>query len=191
MKRPTGTELASWRRQFDRQITETIASCGCFIQGVLGEGRTPSFAYTVGLYELGHPELITYGLDSQSAWGVLNWFFERIRDGGELRPGQIVQPPGSDTRFLVEDFPAAGTVLHTVNLHYHRDRWNPVRAYQLTWDADGSFPWEPGYPCAAWLQPRPRSSQGATGRDHLTRAAFTDQVLQAPMVLPSRPRRPQ
>jgi len=164
MKERKTAELDAWRRQFDRQVTNTIAACGCFIQGVAGEGRTPPFAYTVGLYELGHPELITFGLDSRSAWGVLNWFFARIRAGEELAPGELVVPPGSDVRFLVEDFPAAGTLLHTVNLHYHRNRWNPVRAYQLTWDADGAFPWEPGYPCAAWLQPRPDVLPGPIGR---------------------------
>lgn len=30
-----------------------------------------------------------------------------------------------------------------------------VAAYQLTWDAEGAFPWEFGYPYSTRTQPRP------------------------------------
>ena len=160
MTRPSKSEIAAWNEQQERRVTACIREYGCFIQAVAGEREIPPFAYTVGLYELGHPELITFGLDTESASGTLNWFFGCIRDGAQLTSGEIVEPPGSDTRFLVEEFPDAGTALRAANRHYHRRREASVRAYQLTWDVDGAFPWEPGYPYSELLQPRPGHFRG-------------------------------
>lgn len=153
--KPTPTQIAAFIDQLERHMAETIRRHGCFIQAVSGEDEHPPFAYTVGLFGLGHPELIVFGLDTESAGHVLNWFFARIRDGSDLTPGEIVEPPGSSTRFLVEQHLNPGARLFAANRHYHRSRWTSVRAYQLTWDVDGAFPWEPGYPYPAWMQPRP------------------------------------
>lgn len=155
MKRQTHAQLTAWNDQEDRRVTALIRRYGCFIQAVAGEKPYPPFAYTVGLFGLGHPELIVFGLDTESAGGTLNWFFERVRKGRDLTPGEVILPPGSDTRFLVEEFPDPGSALYAANRHYQRPREVSVPAYQLTWDAAGAFPWEPGYPCASWLQPRP------------------------------------
>ncbi len=145
-------QVTRFNEQLERRIDDAIQHFGCFIQAVGGGDEEPPFAYTVGLYGLGHPELIVFGLDVESAAGTLNWFFARIRDGGGLTPGEIVSPPGSGTRFLVEARPGAGRALFAANRYYHRSRRNPVRAFQLTWDADGAFPGEPGYPYPAGLQ---------------------------------------
>lgn len=155
MNTPTPTQIAAFNDQLERRMTETIRRRGVFIQAVTGARGTPPFAYTVGLYGLGHPELIIYGMDVETSSGTLNWFFDRIRSGSDLTPGEIVEPPGAETRFLVEQFPNPGATLFSANRHYHRTRWSSVQAYQLTWDVDGAFPWEPGYPYPAWLQPRP------------------------------------
>jgi hypothetical protein len=148
-------QLIAWNDQEDRRVAALIRKYGCFIQAVAGEGRIPPFAYTVGLFGLGHPELIVFGLDNESAGGTLNWFFDRIGSGTDLTPGEIVRPPGARIRFLVEEFPDPGAALYAANRHYQRPREASVPADQLTWDVDGAFPWEPGYPYPDWLQPRP------------------------------------
>lgn len=155
MKKISPAHITAWNDQEDRRVTEIIRRHGCFIQVVAGDPGRPPFAYTVGLFGLGHPELIVFGLDYESAGGTLNWFFERIRAGEDLTPGGIVEPPRSGKRFLVETFPEPGALLHAANRHYRRPRQVSVRAYQLTWDVNGAFPWEPGYPYPAWMQPRP------------------------------------
>ncbi len=145
----------AWLDQEDRRTTEIIRTHGCYIQGVFGDSERPPFAYTVGLFGIGHPELIVFGLDLGSAAHALNWFFARIKDGQDLTPGEIVEPPGSHTRFLVEEFPSPGDALFAANRHYQRPSHASVPAYQLTWDVNGAFPWEPGYPYPPTLQPRP------------------------------------
>lgn len=150
-----GPDTIAWLDQEDRRTTEIIRKYGCFIQGVFGDAEQPSFAYTVGLFGIGHPELIVFGLDHHSAAHALNWFFARIKSGHDLMPGDIVEPEESGTRFLIEHFPNPGDALYAANRHYQRPSQASVPAYQLTWDANGAFPWEPGYPYSPTFQPRP------------------------------------
>ena len=49
--------ILAWLDQEDRYVTETIRKHGCYLEYGSGDGRDPSFAYTVGLFGLGHPEL--------------------------------------------------------------------------------------------------------------------------------------
>jgi hypothetical protein len=155
MNERTSAQLTAWNDQEDRRVAQIIRTHGCFIQAVSGEKHRPPFAYTVGLFGLSHPELIVFGLDLESAGGTLNWFFGRVRGGTDLTPGEVVEPPRSGTRFLVEEFPDPGSALYAANRHYQRPREASVPAYQLTWDVDHAFPWEAGYPYPDWLQPRP------------------------------------
>ena len=160
MRSMTPAQLTAWNDQEDRRVAQFIREYGFFIQAVFSEGRKPPFAYTVGLFGLGHPELIIFGLDHESAGGTLNWFFSRIHDGRDLVPGEIIEPEGSGMRFLVEVFPNPQAALFAANRHYQRPPEASVPAYQLTWDCDGAFPWEPGYTLPAWLQPRPGEFAG-------------------------------
>lgn len=150
-----GQPTAAWKARLDRQVAEAIRAHGCFLQAVGADRDRPPFCYTVGLFGIGHPELIVFGLDQFSSGHVLNWFFDRIRNGEGLTPGEIVQAPNGGPRFLVEAFPKPGAALFTANRHYRRSRMTSVPAYQLTWDVDGCFPWDEGYPYPPTLQPRP------------------------------------
>lgn len=148
---------SAWLDQEDRRTTEIVRSHGCFIQVVLASDDAPTFAYTVGLFGIGHPELLVFGLDMESAGGVLNGLYEVIRAGGDLIPGEVIAVPGCSTRVLVETLPNPGEILYAANRHYQRPSEVSVPAYQLTWDVDGAFPWEPGYPYSESKQPRPGS----------------------------------
>ena len=148
---------SAWLDQEDRHVTDCIRTFGCYIQVVTAEDDEPGFAYTVGLFGIGHPELLVFGLDMESIGFVLNAFFARIRDGGDLMPGGIVQLPGCDTRFLVESLPNPGEILYSVNRHYQRPAEASAPAYQLTWDVEGAFPWDQDYPYGTNHQPRPGS----------------------------------
>ncbi len=147
--------ILAWLDQEDRHVTDIIRKHGCYLQCVLGEGPDPSFAYTVGLFGIGHPELIVFGMGMRGAGMALNHFFEHVRGGNDLTPGQVLSPKGADVKFLVEHFPEPGATLFAANRHYQRPAEASVPAYQLTWSADGFFPGEPGYPLDPAVQPRP------------------------------------
>ena len=152
--RLTPQEVA-WLARLEQHMKRVVRDRGCFISSVIGEGASPPFAYTVGLFGIGHPELIVFGLDAESACGTLYWFFDEVKRGRVLAPDEIVSPPGSDTRFLVERFPNPGSAVFAANRFYGRSRRSSVPVYQLTWDVAGAFPWEEGYRYPATLQPRP------------------------------------
>ncbi|WP_413785731.1 DUF4262 domain-containing protein [Intrasporangium zincisolvens] len=64
--------MSQWLDQEDRRVSEYIRRYGCSLEHVMpcdGEGISTSFCYTIGLFGLGHPELLVFGLDQASASG--------------------------------------------------------------------------------------------------------------------------
>ena len=149
------SQTLAWLDQEDRKIIETVRRHGWAVTYVGGVDRLPSFAYTVGLFGLGHPELLVFGLDFASACGLLNALGERIRQNADLLPGEILEFDENDTRVRVDLLPNPGEVLFCANRFYQRPDEASVPAFQLNWDIDGAFPGEAGYSKPAWLQPKP------------------------------------
>ncbi len=99
--------LQQWLDQEDAWMRDTVRSHGWAIQAVFGTGRwapsecscgcrhsdegdSPPFAYTVGMFGFGHPELLVFGLPIGTAHRTLNELGERVRHGQRLRPGELV-----------------------------------------------------------------------------------------------------
>lgn len=56
-----------------RTIQHAIATEGVWIQAVHGDGPDTTYGYTVGLTQLGHPELIVTGMGCPSACMSSRW----------------------------------------------------------------------------------------------------------------------
>jgi hypothetical protein len=89
----------AWHDQEDARIAATIRASGWAVTYVGGEscsrpgcvcppGDGPPFAYTVGLFGLGNPELLVFGVDPGTASGLLNNLGARVKSG-EHRPGDL------------------------------------------------------------------------------------------------------
>jgi hypothetical protein len=151
-------QIQAWLDQEDTMVAQTIRKHGLFIAGVTGERDDwpPSFAYTVGLFGLGHPELVVLSMEADSACGLLNELGDRIRSGDNLVAGQLLTFDDWPHRIVVEELPNAGRVVLCANRHYQRPPEVSVPAYQLTYDdLHGRFPWDEGYANSEHLQPRP------------------------------------
>lgn len=72
----------AWLDQQDAKVASDIRTYGvhlvivgsgcCGVAGCVGdEWSRPDFAYTVGLFGLGHPELLIFGAGAHTAGGVL------------------------------------------------------------------------------------------------------------------------
>ena len=155
MTKDNDAQTLAWLDQQDRMTTETVRRHGWIMQYVLGEEQSPSFAYTVGLFGLGHPELVVFGLDYESAMGLLNLLGAKVRENHDIRAGEILSFDGTDTRVRADVLPNPGDVVFAANRFYQRPDEASVPALQLTWDIGGAFPGEPGYSKPAWLQPKP------------------------------------
>lgn len=114
-------------------------------------------AYTIGLFGLGHPELLVLGVDPPTASHLLTTLGERIRSGERLLPGIPIAGEGWPRRVVPESVPNPGDILLEANRFYQRPTSRSVPALQLTYDDDrGRFPWDEGY-ATPHLQPRPGS----------------------------------
>ena len=151
-------QILAWLDQEDAHLAQTIRAHRWAVQHV-SEGEAaaePAFAYTVGLYGLGHPELVVVGLGPDDAHRILGAVAGLVAGGRDLVTGELLTPPDRAGRLVVEELPNPGEVLLAANRFYERPAEYSVPAYQLAWHhADGTFPWDDDYPCGPECQPRP------------------------------------
>ncbi len=160
--------IQAWIDQDDANTTAIIRRHGWMIQYVGGGACNvpgcdgddhdvdhPSFAYTVGMFGLGHPEFLIFDVSPATATGVLNDLGERVRDGETLIPGQLITFDQWPHRVVLEDVPNPGEIVFSANRFYQRPHDFSVAVLQVTYDDEkGLFPWDEGYN-AVGIQPRP------------------------------------
>lgn len=162
----TDLQTQAWLDQEDAKVSaiirrygwfiEYVGSEGCSHPGCSGEpGEGPPFAYTIGLFGLGHAELLIIGVPSGTASRVLNDLGERIRGGADLVAGEMITFDGWPHRIIPEPLPNPGDIVFGANRHYQRPPEFSVPVLQLSYDdIAGRFPWQDGY-AAPEMQPRP------------------------------------
>ena len=154
----TDPQTTAWLDQEDTRLAQTVRSHRVAVQYVLrGQGSDePPFAYTVGLFGVGHPELVAVGLDHETACGLLDKVADMVFEGRDLVPGEVITDDDGVDVLTVEVLPNPAEVLFSANRFYRRPDEFSVPAYQLTWALEGGvFPWDPRYPCEPECQPRP------------------------------------
>jgi len=159
-------DTEAWLDQQHAHIRDTIRERGWIIHYIGGgacdvpgcdcpPGEKPPFAYTTGLFGLGHPELLIIGVDPHTAAGVLNTLGDRVRSGQDLMPGELITFEEWPHRIIPEQVPNPGDIVFSANDFYQRPDEHSVPVLQLTYDdTEGRFPWDDGY-AAPELQPRP------------------------------------
>jgi hypothetical protein len=138
-------------------VAEHVRRCGWHIEFVYGEedDEETSFAYTVGLFGMGHPELLVFGISPHTAKRLLDDLGDAVQAGRDLVPGEVIDTRDG-RRVIVEVVPNPGDIVFTANRHYDRPDIVSVPVLQLTWDDHGGrFPWDDDYSLPEWLQPRP------------------------------------
>lgn len=148
----------AWLDQEDARLKSAIRRRGQFVEYVVGsvEARQTSFAYTIGLFGLGHPELLVFGLEAAGCCHLLTRIGDLVREGCDLIPGEQIELTRSPFRFVLEAVPNPGEIVFSANRFYRRPAEASVPVLQLTYDdGQGCFPWEAEYRFPAWLQPRP------------------------------------
>jgi hypothetical protein len=151
-------QTVAWLDQEDARLAQVIRMHRFAVQYVWSgaEPNEPGFGYTVGLFGLGHPELVVVGLDHQLSHGLLNKVAQWVVDGRNLVPGEVIPDDAGQDILTVEVLPNPGEILFSANRFYERPDEYSVPALQLTWaDAAGRFPWDPGCSHAPDRQPRP------------------------------------
>ncbi|MGH8945099.1 MAG: DUF4262 domain-containing protein [Acidimicrobiia bacterium] len=160
----------AWLDQEDARIAAVIREHGWAITYVGGEscsypgcnnlpGDDPPFAYTTGLFGLGHPELLVFGLSPHDSAGLLNSLGDRVREGESLLPGMMITVGEWPHRVIPEEVPNPGEIVFEANRFYQRPSQASVPVLQLSYDdARGRFPWDEGFDSPE-TQPRPGTFQ--------------------------------
>lgn len=160
----------AWADQQDARNKALIRRYGWYIPYIGGDSCSrpgcdcppsdePPFAYTVGMFGLGHPELLIIGVDPDTASGVLNNLGNRVRSGEPLVEGQMITFEEWPHRIVPEPVPNPGEIVLEANRFYQRPSEASVPVLQLSYDDfAGRFPWEDGYTTPE-LQPRPGTFQ--------------------------------
>jgi hypothetical protein len=154
----TDSQTIAWLDQEDERLAQVIRIHRFAVQYVHpgAEPGEPGFGYTVGLFGLGHPELVVVGLDHERAHAVLTRMTRLVLGGRNLVPGETFADDDGRDVLVVEALPNPGDILFTANRFYQRPDEFSVPALQLTWSDDrGAFPWDPGFGSDVDRQPRP------------------------------------
>src|SRR4051794_21714648 len=97
-------QTTAWLDQEDAHLAAVIRSRRWAVQyvGAGEEPDEPSFGYTIGLFGLGHPELVVVGLGPDDTHGVLDEVARMVAGGRDLVPGEFVSWAGGAGRLHVE-----------------------------------------------------------------------------------------
>lgn len=127
------------------RVTDTIERHGWAVQGVLpnvGDTDPVPFSYTVGLTNFGHPEIIVFGVDPESAGiALLNDLGERVRAGRSFSHGEVPRNllSGGYEPILI-------SVLDLSRLTVAQRIYESITALQLVLPDKGNrLPWHAGY----------------------------------------------
>ena len=156
----TDPQTLAWLDQQDARLAQTIRAHRWAVQyvGAGEEDDEPAFGYTIGLFGLGHPELVLVGLGADTSHAILGRVAAMVAEGRDLVEGELLTWPDREGRLVVEQLPNPGEVVLAANRFYERPAEASAPAYQLTWcHRDGLFPWDDGYACGPACQPRPGS----------------------------------
>lgn len=139
----------------EKHFLNQIEAKGLFATHVLEEDGNPGFTYTTGLWaKFGHPEIVTFGLKSETAHAIMWDVYNAISEGSNYRVDSTHSEilDGLDVTFKSVD---------RSNYQEHFGwsiwfyRWQPFSCIQLVWpDRSGRFQWDAGFKEELrWLQP--------------------------------------
>ncbi len=139
-------ERAAHNTATERRIISDVGKYGFHIVTVLGDGYSPTFAYTIGLYKTyGYPELICFGLNQDLLHSVL-WSGKELLDKQPALDQSLGYPDfigEYDIRLLPVD-KEWYKYFFGYGLWFSQGRDFP--ALQIVWpDKKALFPWEEGF----------------------------------------------
>jgi Domain of unknown function (DUF4262) len=125
-----------------KQILADIVALGAHIAHVPASDDWPEYSYTAGLTTtFGHPELILFGLEPESAEALLDALIDEIDEGRRFEVG-------SEHEGLLRNYPLRihGVPPAMIETILPRALWasgGTATAVQLVWpDKQGRWPWQ-------------------------------------------------
>lgn len=141
--RPSDDEIA---RRIKAMITQNISSQGLHIQHVAESESSPEFSYTIGMTNIGAPELIVFGLPPGAIHGALREYFNQLRMCHRPKDGRMIQDLWAVTMLLetVENDEAAPYTAQA-DIYFEDERKKPTYKQMLWPDQNGKYPHQYGF----------------------------------------------
>ncbi len=132
----------------DVKVLTSIKNIGWHVVYVEAEDNMPSFTYSVGFFHtFNHPEVIMFGLKSQTAFSIMASIAGEIKTGKTYCDGYVDNEQLANATMIFKSFDvnAHGGLLG-YNCWLYQKEPNLFPAIQMVWpDKQGIFPWEPGF----------------------------------------------
>ena len=145
------------RLSYLSNFEEMVVEHGVGIQHVFADEETPNFSYTVGLFEVDHPEFIVFGMPERLAQIILNNVaFAVLNDGMRFGNNDRVHELFLDApAHLISAHDPEGDFFGTAYAIRNRrypDRWDSdIDGLQLIYqDKVGRWPWDHGSDYVFW-----------------------------------------
>lgn len=127
----------------EKRIIEDVEQFGWHVGLFESTENEPSFAYTIGIWKTyGHPEIISFGLTTQTLHEILNIAGEKVKGGNILTTEQV-------NLDIFETVPALfiNVDKNRISDYFGYGMWfneyKDFPALQLVWtDRQGRFPWQ-------------------------------------------------
>jgi hypothetical protein len=137
-------------------ILTQVAATGWAVPGVPGDGGTPPWAYSVGLWaSYGHPDIAIFGRPLTQLAAIAKTLCRRVADEDFLSAGDEIDDACA-SRLAIRDIHPSWrlTTLFYASDQFHGYIRPPM--LQVAWaDQDGNLPWEQRFePALADSQPR-------------------------------------
>lgn len=145
--RPLKVQMTLTKESLARKIDGLIRSAGFAYICVGQEGRTPPFAYTIGLTETyGCPELLIFGVGQQVADAVFHGLVDKIKSGVRFADGDLVTQV-LNVACAIKAVPGEAARPFALNVmsRYQGGAHTPAFQQVVYPDQAGLFPWEVGY----------------------------------------------
>lgn len=127
----------------DKQTKSNIEEFGLSVIVIEATDYLPSFAYSIGLWQkFKHPELICFGLRTQTLHTIINDVAELVKIGEFIKTGKIYDNifENSKAEFLSVDRRNLNDYFGAAIDYYNSKEFSAI---QLVWtDRNDKFPWE-------------------------------------------------
>ncbi len=129
--------------RFERKILKNVQKYSWHANGIPGEGTSPNWAYSVGLFaKYGQPELIIFGREIALMHQMIACYADLLQAGKEFSDGAKIDGIIPDKTCVLREVhvPWREPLLRSASWYYHYEEYPVLQCY---WpDRHGYFPWE-------------------------------------------------